>query len=253
MKHTCHPWIITCIGCFLILSVDIKSHAEHAVNHGLYRELLAAHVKDGRVDYRTFKKEEKKLDTYLQLLDETNPDTLSRNEQYAFYINAYNAYTIKLILKHYPGIHSIKDIGSWWSSPWKIKFCKIGGKAYTLDEIEHTILRPRFNDPRVHFAINCASMGCPPLIPEPYRGSILDQQLDTSTRAFLNDSRWNRLEGNTLYVSKIFKWFKDDFEGDIVNFFSKYLQEDMRKLFLANREQISVEYLNYDWSLNESS
>ena len=244
-------WTISLIGCFLILSVAIKSHAGLIINHALYKELLAKHVKDGRVDYRTFKNAEKRLDEYLQLLDKTNPDTLSRNEQFAFYINAYNAYTIKLILKHYPGVKSIKDIGSWLSTPWKIKFCKLGGKTYTLDEIEHTILRPRFKDPRVHFAINCASMGCPPLIPEPYRSSILDQQLDTSTRVFLNDPRWNRLEGNTLYISKIFKWFKDDFEGDIVDFFSKYADKKLKKTLSDKKAQINIKYLNYDWSLNE--
>jgi len=252
MKNTSYLWTISLIGCFLLLCTG-TSRSEPAVNHSLYGDLLAKHVKAGRVNYRTFKNEEKRLDKYLKLLDETDPDTLSRNEQFAFYINAYNACTIKLILQHYPGIQSIKDIGSWWSTPWKIKFCKIGGKTYSLDQIEHNILRPRFKDPRVHFAINCASKGCPTLISEPYQGSILDQQLDESTRAFINDPEKNRLEGNTLYVSKIFKWFKDDFDGDIAVFFSNYADKNLKNTLSDKKSQINIKYLNYDWSLNESA
>ena len=96
-------------------------------------------------------------------------------------------------------------------------------------------------------------MGCPPLFPEPYRGSILNQQLDSSTRDYLNDPRWNRLEGNTLYISKIFKWFKDDFEGDIVDFFSNYADKNLKKTLSDKKAKINIKYLNYDWSLNESS
>ena len=221
------------------------------MRHELYGELLGKYVKDGMVQYKGFKNEEKKLDKYLQLLDHTNPDTLPRNEQFAFYLNAYNAYTIKLILTHYPGIQSIKDIESWLTSPWKKNFCKIGGHTYSLDEIEHGILRPRFKDPRVHFAINCASKGCPPLISKPYQGSILDQQLDERTRAFINNPERNRLEGNTLYVSEIFKWFEEDFKEGVVDFFSHYAQGELRKLLLTKGEHIKVNYLNYDWSLNE--
>lgn len=252
MRDNCYLLTITLICCFLILSMLPKSWSKKMVNQSLYGVLLEKYVKDGVVNYQGFKKEEQKLDQYLKMLDEANPDKLSRNEQLASYINAYNAYTIKLILQHYPGLKSIKDIGGWWKGPWKIKFCKIGGKNYTLDEIEHSILRPRFKDPRVHFAINCASKGCPPLISEPYQGNILEQQLDASTRAFLNNPEQNRLEGNTLYISKIFKWFRDDFQGDVIGFFLKHTQEDLRKLLLANREQIKIKYLNYDWSLNGS-
>jgi hypothetical protein len=237
------------ISCFLLLGLVSPSWSGKTGDHSLYGELLGKYVKDGVVDYQGFKKEEGKLDQYLNLLDQTNPDELPRNEQLAFYINAYNAYTIKLILKNYP-VDSIKDIGGWFTGPWKIRFSKIGGKAFTLDEIEHEIIRPRFKDPRVHFAVNCASKGCPPLISEPYQASILDQQLDANTLSFLNNPERNRLEGNTLYVSKIFKWFGEDFGGDVVGFLLQYADGDLKNRLVAGRDRIKIDYLHYDWSLN---
>ena len=119
-----------------------------------------------------------------------------------------------------------------------------------MDHIEHDILRPGFKDPRVHFAINCAAKSCPPLRPEPYRADILDQQLDEMARAFINDSRQNRLEGRTLYVSSIFKWFSEDFNDDVVGFFLKYAREGLKKQLEGGKSKIKVKYLNYDWSLN---
>ena len=249
MKRQTERMISAFLFCFLLAGLVSFSWSGRIVDHSLYGELLRKYVKDGVVDYQRLKNEEKKLDQYLQLLDQTNPDELLRNEQLALYINAYNAYTIKLILKNYP-VDSIKDIGDWFTGPWKIRFCKIGGKTLTLDEIEHDIIRPRFKDPRVHFAVNCASKSCPPLISEPYQESILNQQLDANTRNFLNNPERNRLEGNTLYVSKIFKWFEDDFNGDVVGFFLRYAKEDLKNRLLAKKDQIKIEYLHYDWGLN---
>lgn len=163
-------------------------------------------MKDGVVDYQGFKKEEQTLDQYLNLLDKTDPAELSRNEQYAYYINVYNVYTLKLILDNFKDgkpLDSIKDIGGLFKSPWKIDFVKAGGKVYKLDDIEHNVLRPTFKDPRVHFAVNCASKSCPPLISVPYQGDTLDQQLDENTISFLNDSKHNYLDGN-LYTSAEF-------------------------------------------------
>ncbi len=119
-----------------------------------------------------------------------------------------------------------------------------------MDQIEHDILRPGFKDPRVHFVVNCASKGCPPLRSEPYQADILERQLDEMTRAFINDSRRNRLEGRTLYVSKIFKWFSEDFNNDVVGFFLKYARKDLKKQLEDNKSEIKVKYLDYDWSLN---
>lgn len=226
------------------------SWSSETVDNSIYADLLSKYVKDGVVDYKGFKNEETKLDQYLKVLENTDTKTLSRNEQFAFYVNAYNAWTIKLILSAYPGVESIKDLGSLFKSPWKKKLVRIDGEVITLDDIEHKILRPRFKDPRVHFAVNCASKGCPPLRSEPYQGSILDQQLDEMTEAFLNDPARNRLEGRTLYVSRIFKWFSEDFNEDIVGFFLKYARGDLKTELESNKDKIKVKYLDYDWSLN---
>ncbi|MBW1641574.1 MAG: DUF547 domain-containing protein, partial [Deltaproteobacteria bacterium] len=190
-----------CVGallCFLIIGMTTTALAAQGVDNSLYAGLLKKYVEDGVVNYQGFKNEESVLDKYLKVLEDVDLETLSRNEQFAFYVNAYNAWTIKLILRGYPGIKSIKELGSLFKSPWKKKICRIDGNIITLDDIEHNILRPRFKDPRVHFAINCAAKSCPPLRFEPYRESVLDQQLDEMTGAFINDLENNRLEDHTL-------------------------------------------------------
>ncbi|MFC1824003.1 DUF547 domain-containing protein [Thermodesulfobacteriota bacterium] len=224
--------------------------ASTLVDHSLYGELLMKYVKQGEVDYQGLKGEEGKLDRYLRVLEKTDSRTLSRDEQFAFYVNAYNAWTLKLILSGYPGVKSIKELGSFLKSPWKKKLCRIDGDLLSLDDIEHKILRARFKDPRVHFAVNCASKGCPPLRPEPYQGSILNRQLDEMTTAFISDPASNRLEGRVLYASKIFDWFSEDFDDDVVEFFLKYAKGSLKKRLETNRDGIRVKYLDYDWSLN---
>jgi hypothetical protein len=219
-------------------------------DHSLYAQLLESHVKNGVVDYRGFKREEGKLDQYLRILEKTDTKALSRTDQFAFYINAYNAWTIKLVLSAYPGLKSIKDLGSLFESPWKKKVARIDGDVISLDNLEHDILRPRFKDPRIHFAVNCASKSCPPLRSEPYRGDVLDQQLTDMTEAFINDPERNRLEGNTLYVSSIFKWYSEDFNDDVVEFFMKYATGELKEGLKKHQKEIKVEYLDYDWSLN---
>jgi hypothetical protein len=245
--------LLNILSFFLLLGFGglvTHSWSSETVDHSIYADLLNTYVKNGVVDYAGFKSEETKLDQYLKVLENTDTKNLSRNEQFAFYANAYNAWTIKLILSAYPGVKSIKDLGNVFKSPWKKKLARIDGKVITLDDIEHNFLRARFEDPRVHFAVNCASKSCPPLRSEPYQGSILDQQLDEMTRAFLNDPSMNRLEGRTLYVSRIFKWFAEDFNKDIVGFFLKYARGDLKKELESNRKKIKVKYLDYDWSLN---
>jgi hypothetical protein len=220
------------------------------VDHNLYAGLLKQYVKDGAVDYQGFKNEEATLDAYLKMLEQTNSQMLFRNEQLAFFINAYNAWTIKLVLGGYPGIKSIKDLGGVLSSPWKKKICRIDGRVISLDELEHKTIRPRFQDPRVHFAVNCASRSCPPLLSEPYQGNNLERQLDAATRGFINNPQSNRLVGETLYVSKIFDWYKADFKSGVVEFFLKYAEGDFRERLKANIDQLRIAYLDYDWSLN---
>jgi len=221
-----------------------------SVNHSLFGELLKKYVVDGKVNYAGFQSEEDKLDQYLELLQSIDPNDLSRKEQFAFYTNVYNAWTIKLILSKYPDIESIKELGIFNTGPWKKKVVQLSNQKVSLDHIEHDILRPRFRDPRVHFAINCAAKSCPPLRSEPFQAEKLDQQLDDSTRAFINNPESYRLEGGYLHVSRIFKWFSEDFNDDALSFFLKYADAELKEKLEAEQQKIEIKYLAYDWSLN---
>lgn len=234
---------------FLLVPENPAAETSRKPDHGIYAELLAMYVKDGVVDYAGFKKNEKKLDRYLEIFDFNDIKTLDRGEQMAFYINAYNAWTIKLILSKYPNVESIKDLGGFWG-PWKKEFVNLHDTVVSLDYIEHDILRPVYKDPRIHFAVNCASKGCPPLIAEPYDGSRLDKQLDRVAHAFINDPERNYLAGDKLYVSSIFKWFSEDFNDDVIGFFIRYADEPLKKQLQTRKDQIKVKYLSYDWTLN---
>jgi hypothetical protein len=242
--------MISAMIAAVLLGSTPQLAAEVKIDNKIYAELLARYVKSGRVDYKGFKADETRLDEYLNILAQVRPDELSHDERFAFYINAYNAWTIKLILSGYPGIKSIKELGNLFSSPWKKKIAAIDGKMLSLDEIEHDILRPTFKDPRVHFAINCAAKSCPPLISEPYSGIELNRQLDENARNFINSLPNNYLEGDTLWTSMIFKWFSEDFNQDIIGFFLKYANEQLKAALNAPQRHIQVKYLNYDWSLN---
>jgi hypothetical protein len=241
---------VTILACGLFLTEGpANAQAETVVDNTLYADLLERYVQDGVVNYRDLKAEEARLDQYLAILNRTNPDELARNEQFAFYMNAYNACTLKLILQHYP-VKSIKNIGGLFRSPWKIAFCPVGGDILTLDQIEHAILRPRFQDARVHFAINCAAKDCPPLSSVPYQGTTVDQQLNANTRAFLNNPAQTYLDGDTLWVSSIFKWFREDFDHNPLSFVLTYAEGDFKRRLEAGAERLTVKFLNYDWSLN---
>jgi hypothetical protein len=234
----------------IIISAALPPAAGGAVDHGIYAELLLKYIKNGGVNYAGFKADEARLDQYLEVLELVEPDRLPREEQFAFYINVYNAWTIKLILTAYPGINSIKDLGGFLQSPWKKEFVRIRGRVVSLDHIEHEILRPRFKDPRVHFAVNCASKSCPPLLSVPYRGDLLEAQLTHVTTDFLNQPANSRLDGRYLWVSSIFKWFAEDFNHDVVGFYLKYAHGDLKQQLLSGRERIELKYLDYDWGLN---
>lgn len=242
------------IRCCLILIIAVfiftlPAWADPGDNR-LYAQLLDRHVHQGEVNYKGLKAEEETLDQYLTVLSRTDPKALARHDQFAFYINAYNAWTIKLILSAYPNIKSIKELGSFFKSPWKKAIATIDGKTLSLDNIEHDILRPTYGDPRVHFVINCASISCPPLASEPYEGQRLQEQLEDATLAFINDKGENYFKEGTLYVSAIFKWFKADFNNDIVGFFRQYARGELKKDLSQHTRPIAVEFLDYDWRLN---
>ncbi len=153
--------------------------------HEPYDKLLRAYVKNGWVNYKAFKQQEARLDAYLKTLAQTDPAKLTKSERLAYWINAYNAFTIKLILRRYPKIKSIKDIpGRWDRREWTA-----GGKTYSLGEIEHQILRKRFNEPRIHFALVCASKSCPDLPSEAYTAKRLERQLTAAAKQFLADTK----------------------------------------------------------------
>jgi hypothetical protein len=226
------------------------SFADAAVDHSIFAEMLNDYVNNGQVNYDGFQQEEKKLDRYLAALEAVEPQDLAPNEQFAYYANAYNAWTIKAILSKYPDIDSIKELGIFNTGPWKKKIVRLNGQMLSLDNIEHDVLRPQFKDPRVHFAINCAAYSCPPLRSEPFVGRRLDAQLDAATRSFINNPDRNYLDGDTLYVSKIFKWFAEDFNHDPVSFVLRYAEGSLKSELQARRASVKVKYLPYDWSLN---
>ena len=235
-----------------VLFLFFSSHAaaNYKNDNRIYASLLKKHVTNKRVNYDGFKKDEKLLDEYLAVLNRTNPKLLSKKNQFAFYINAYNAFTIKLVLTKYPGINSIKEVGSFFSNPWSKKFILLQGKTVSLDHIEHEILRPRFKDPRVHFAINCASKSCPPLRDEPYEGDTLENQLNHQTSQFINDKKNTFVKEDTLFISKIFKWFEKDFSDNPLLFIQRYAHEELNKKIDSPGRNLKINYLNYDWTLN---
>lgn len=237
---------------FLSTSPAPSAASRAKVDHSLFGHLLKSHVIDGHVNYTTFKQDEADLDRYLAQLEKVNPDPLDRSEQMAFYINAYNAWTIKLILENYPGVSSIKDLGSLFQSPWKKKFVKINATTMTLDHIEHDILRPVYKDPRIHFAVNCASRSCPPLQAEPFTGADLERQLEEAAISFINDPRSTFIKGDRLYVSRIFKWFGEDFGNDILGYVRSYARGDLAKQIANSGKSLNIMYLDYDWSLNDT-
>lgn len=232
-------------------------------DHQLFSEVLAEFVADGLVDYAALRNE-KRLDQYLVQLDGTNPaDYATEAERLALWINAYNAYTFKLVADDYP-IENINDLGTggriigWLlnRSPWDIRFAKVGGEEYTLNEIEHEILRVRFDEPRIHFAIVCAAVSCPPLRAEAYFPERLDTQLAEQGRQFIADTRSNRfdLDRKKAEVSAIFSWFDQDFGGndpEVLAFIATLAPGEVAESILKNPREWSLGYFHYDWSLND--
>jgi hypothetical protein len=192
------------------------------------------------------------LDSYLDELATLDPNQLSRDARYAFYVNVYNAWTIKLILSAYPDIESIRDLGTLLKTPWEKPIVQLATGTFTLDDIEHKILRPQFEDPRIHYVVNCASISCPPLRSEPYTAEKLNDQLEDATRLFLNHPDNYRLEGSHFYVSRLFKWYGEDFNNDAIGFYLNYANEDLKARLQAAGRTLSVKYLKYEWGLNGS-
>lgn len=213
----------------------------------IFDSLLQKNVdKTGRVDYQSLKNNETLLDNYLAYIQNNEPTKdWSSNKKKAFWINTYNAYTIKIILNNYP-LKSIRDIKIDGKTAWKIPFVKVGQKRYTLDQIEHKILRKKFNDPRIHVGINCASVSCPRLWNFAFTEDNIASSLDNLMKEFINNTTRNKISKNNVALSEIFNWFSKDFikNGTIINYLNTYAA-------IKISEKASIKYLTYDWSLNK--
>jgi hypothetical protein len=211
------------------------------IDHSKWNQILQTFVDDsGCVDYDNLDKNPELLDDYLNDLEHNGPEQdWSLEAKMAFWINAYNAYTIKLILNHYP-ISSIKSI----TKPWDQKFITIDNNTISLNTIEHKILRP-MKDPRIHFAIVCASKSCPSLSTTAYSETNLEKELEHAAKRFINDPEKNHIDNNTIKLSKIFKWFRSDFteNGSLIDFLNSYSNSPLTS-------NIKIKYLEYDWALN---
>ncbi len=237
-----------------------------------FGRLLAAHVQEGRVDYEALHDDRASLDGVVHDLGAVTASefsTWSREQQMAFWINAYNIFTLTAIVDHYPiqgswfSLHprnSIRQIpGVWDELTWKA-----AGREVTLDDIEHVILRPTFGEPRVHFAINCASVSCPPLRAEPYRAEHIGAQLDDSSRDFLASTQGVEVDGTTLSVTSILDWYGDDFIERYAQLAPADKSAKDRAILgaivrhgpveaatLAKSGTVRLRFLEYDWSLND--
>jgi hypothetical protein len=212
------------------------------INHNEWTMLLETHVDSkGNVNYKEFKNSIDKLDVYLTKLSNNSPtNNASKNEKLAYWINVYNAFTVKLIVDNYP-VKSIKDI----KQPWDQKFFKIGNVAMSLNHVEHEIIR-KMNEPRIHFAIVCASYSCPKLQKYAFTADNLESQLTSVTKEFLADETRNKISEKTIQISKIFDWFAKDFkqDGSLIEFLNKYTD-------VTISPKAKKRYLEYNWALNE--
>lgn len=243
------------------------------VDHSTWDGLLKDHVSDGLVDYAGLAEDRSELDAYLSVLAQADPDSLNREQQIAFWANAYNARMVALVLDHFPirgsddshPSNSVLQVDGIFK-----KFpARVGGRSVSLDAIEHEVLRPRFDEPRIHAAIVCASGSCPPLRAEAFDSERLEEQLDDQFRRFVNDEKRNRFDATsgTVRLSKIFDWFAGDFasaakqqpalrrnagkHAGALAFVARYLPAAEREAILAGR--MRVEFLPYDWALNDQA
>jgi hypothetical protein len=230
-------------------------------DHAAWTAILQRYLRDGRVDYAGLKQGGKsQLSAYLRTLESVSRDQYdawTREQKLAFWINAYNANTVALIVEHYP-IPSIRSIGRLPLAAFRKRFISMPEfrrRKLSLNEIENQILRKQFGEPRIHFAIVCASKGCPVLASEAYRAADLDQQLEEGARRFVRDPAKNRFDAasGTLYLSSIFKWFGGDFNraaGGVPLFVARYAEEPTAAAI--REENVRVAFLPYDWSLNQT-
>ena len=234
-------------------SISLPASEARPPSHLPWTLLLQKHVdEEGMVDYKGFQQDRQKLKAYLETLETNppNPGEWTEAEQLAYWINAYNAFTIDLVLEYYP-VKSIKDIGSsiqvpFVNSPWDIKLMNIMGKKFDLNNLEHNIIREEFDEPRIHFALVCAARSCPKLRREAYTAEQLDMQLNQQTRSFLADTAKNKIHKQEVQLSKLFDWYQGDFtrQGSLIDFLNRYAPTSINP-------DADISYMDYEWSLNE--
>lgn len=222
--------------------VQTKETLKPPMTHATWNRLVQKYITpEGNVDYKGFKNSYSSFISYLAALSKNSPNSSwSKKDKLAYWMNTYNAYTVKLILKYYP-VKSIKDI----KKPWDFRFIQVGKKWYTLNDVEHKILR-KMGDPRIHFGINCASFSCPSLPNKAFTGQNVNQMLESLTTAFVNDPKHNELAPSEIKISKIFQWFAKDFKtnGTVIDFLNKYSKVTIN----ANAQK---KFKDYNWALNE--
>ncbi|MDH3214960.1 MAG: DUF547 domain-containing protein [Candidatus Krumholzibacteria bacterium] len=266
------PWCVA-LATVLVVSCGGQSGADVRASsplvttgksvHELFTEVVRDFVTDGKVDYPRLCQDER-LQAYISQLAATDPDTIDDDRaRLAFWINAYNAYTLKVICDNYP-VKSINDlhfgglvVGTVTKKTvWDRKFVVVGGAEMSLNHVEHEIVRPIFKDPRAHYALVCASESCPALRTEAFEGDRLDEQLDDQARVFFGDETKNRfdVEKKIAYLSKILDWYSDDFgdsDGEILLAIAPYVPVHVAESIRANPGAWDVKHTKYDWSLNE--
>jgi len=254
------------VGGFLSATSPLAAAPARDDESHVFDALLARYLMQGRdginrVNYAHWQANDgdrRKLDGYLAALAARTPSAMTRNQAFAYWANLYNATTLKLVLDHYP-IKSIRDIKSdagffdvkRFLGPWRTKIATVEGRQVSLDDIEHEIMRPTFRDPRVHYSINCASLGCPNLASRAWRAETLDKDLDDAARAFINHPRGVLVRADgSLRVSSIYKWFKEDFGGTdagVIAHLRRYAAPSLSAKLLPAQSFDD----DYDWGLNE--
>jgi len=267
------PFMRALLAVALVLSLG-TARAQFDHQHKEWNGLLAKHVvlingdKASQVRYAGMARDRAGLKAYLDALAAVTDEEFkawSKPQQLAFLINAYNAHMVELVLTRYPNINSVWDFGKVFGNPFKKRFFRLFGRDYSLDMIEHETIRAKgvYDEPRIHFAVNCASVGCPMLREEAYAGERLDAQLEAQTRRFLSDHSRNRYSAseNALEVSEIFKWYREDFEAgykgvrSLEYFFARYAAElagTPQHQTLIREHKATLRYLDYDWKLNDA-
>ncbi len=263
-------WLTAWLTLFIAGPVRAFDHTHRSWNDLLVRHVVVS--KEGyssAVRYAGMQSDRAALRRYLTTLEEVSPGDYERwnkGQQLAFLINAYNAWTVELVLQKYPDLKSIKDLGSTFRSPWKKKFFTLLGQERSLDDVEHGMIRAtgKFDEPRIHFAVVCASVGCPMLLPSAFVAEKLDAQLEEGMRRFLSDRSRNRFEtaSGKMKISRIFDWYGKDFAQGRQGMTSvkaalarhaNVLADSAADIRRIRSGDYEIEFLDYDWRLNDES